>query len=160
MPSIPLPMLAAEAAGAIVVGCSGGLDSSVLLHRLAAEPAIGARGLRAVHIHHGLQPGADDWAEHCRRQALALGVAFEVARVVVDRTSGCGLEAAARDARYAALQAAMAPGDGATAPDQLTEARHRGEGANPTKRGTRHPWALAPQVSDPPPATALGAGRL
>ncbi|HRF83639.1 MAG TPA: ATP-binding protein, partial [Pseudoxanthomonas sp.] len=58
-------MLPAEAAGAIVVGFSGGLDSGVLLHRLAGEPSIRARGLRAVHVHHGLQAGADAWAAHC-----------------------------------------------------------------------------------------------
>lgn len=121
--SIPLPALAAEAAGAIVAGCSGGLDSTVLLQRLAAEPWIRARGLRAVHIHHGLQAGADDWAGQCRRQAQALGVPFDVIRVGVDRDSGCGLEAAARQARYAALEATMAPGE------VLATAHHRDDQA-------------------------------
>lgn len=110
-PSFPLPGLDAEAVGAIVVGYSGGLDSSVLLHRLAAEPAIRARGLRAVHIHHGLQAAAEEWAAHCRRQAQALGLAFEQVSVVVDRSGGRGLEASAREARYAALEARMAPGE-------------------------------------------------
>lgn len=103
-------MLPAEAAGAIVVGFSGGLDSGVLLHRLAGEPSIRARGLRAVHVHHGLQAGADAWAAHCGRIARALEVPFEVVRVTVERDSGRGPEAAAREARYAALGAAMAPG--------------------------------------------------
>ncbi|KAF1686234.1 tRNA lysidine(34) synthetase TilS [Pseudoxanthomonas broegbernensis] len=95
--------------GAWVVGFSGGLDSTALLHRLAAEP--GRRPLRAVHVHHGLQPAADAWAEHCRQQALQLGVPFELYRVEVPHRGGAGLEAAARAARYAALGAAMAPGD-------------------------------------------------
>ena len=63
----PLPLLPARAQGRVWVALSGGLDSSVLLHRLASEPALRARGLRAVHVHHGLQAGADDWAAHCRR---------------------------------------------------------------------------------------------
>ena len=107
----PLPTLAAGASGALVVAFSGGLDSGVLLHRLANEPALRARGLRAVHVHHGLQAGADDWAAHCRRQARALEVPLQVMQVTVDRRSGLGLEAAARAARYAALQATMAAGE-------------------------------------------------
>ena len=43
--AFPLPSLPAGVTGAVVVGCSGGLDSSVLLHRLANEPALRARGL-------------------------------------------------------------------------------------------------------------------
>ena len=58
----------------MLVGFSGGLDSSVLLHALAAQPALRARGLQALHVHHGLQPDADDWAAHCQRQALRLDV--------------------------------------------------------------------------------------
>ena len=65
---LALPALPVETAGALVVGYSGGLDSTVLLHRLAAEPAMRARGLRAVHVHHGLQAAADAWANHCERQ--------------------------------------------------------------------------------------------
>ena len=71
---LALPALPVETAGALVVGYSGGLDSTVLLHRLAAEPAMRARGLRAVHVHHGLQAAADAWANHCEQQAGALGV--------------------------------------------------------------------------------------
>ena len=112
-PAVPvLPLdLPAEASGAVVVAFSGGLDSTVLLHRLAAEPALRARGLRAVHVHHGLQAAADDWAAHCLRQAQALEVPLEVARVQVPRDAGLGVEAAARHARYAALARALAPGD-------------------------------------------------
>ena len=49
--AFPLPSLPAGVTGAVVVGCSGGLDSSVLLHRLAAEPSIRAHGLRAQAQH-------------------------------------------------------------------------------------------------------------
>ena len=108
---IDLPGLPAEANGAVVVGWSGGLDSTVLLHLLAGEPAIRARGLRAVHVHHGLQAAADAWAAHCERQAVALGVPLRVLRVDVPRDAGSGLEAAAREARYAALSSTLAQGD-------------------------------------------------
>lgn len=110
-PFLPLPEPPAAARGAIVVACSGGLDSSVLLHRLATDPALRARGLRAVHVHHGLQAGADAWAAHCSQQARALDVPLQVLRIEVPRDSGSGLEAAAREARYAALSGTLAAGD-------------------------------------------------
>jgi len=92
---------------AFVVAFSGGLDSTVLLHLALAA---GLRYLSAVHVHHGLQAAADDWARHCESQCLALGVDFSLARVSVPPASGQGPEAAARAARYAALSAAVPPG--------------------------------------------------
>lgn len=100
----PLPLT--HGAG-VLVGYSGGLDSTVLLHRLAHDPAMRARGLRAIHVHHDLHPDADAWALHCERSCAALGVALQVVRVDVDRGSGLGLEGAARVARYAAFAHAL-----------------------------------------------------
>nr|WP_246387766.1 tRNA lysidine(34) synthetase TilS [Chiayiivirga flava] len=93
----------------LVVGFSGGLDSSVLLHALAALPAARARGLRAVHVDHGLHPASADWASHCTRVAARLDVPLRVERVQVAHDAGLGLEAAARAARHAAFRAAMTP---------------------------------------------------
>jgi len=81
------------------VGFSGGLDSTVLLHLLAGLRGELGCQLSAVHVHHGLSPRADAWAEHCRRQCAGLEVSLRVARVAVNR-AGLGLEAAAREARY------------------------------------------------------------
>ena len=78
--------------GPLLLACSGGLDSTVLLHRLAAEPALRARGLRAVHVDHGLHPRSADWAEACAEHCRQLGVALQVQRVTVIET-GQGLEA-------------------------------------------------------------------
>ena len=46
--------------GAICVGFSGGLDSTVLLDALHR---VGRRETTAVHVHHGLSPNAGDWQE-------------------------------------------------------------------------------------------------
>src|SRR5215831_21047064 len=78
--------------GAIVVGFSGGLDSTVLLHALAALPAARARGLRAVHVDHGLQAQSAQWAAHCAAVAAALDVPIEVMATGVLDTAGKGIE--------------------------------------------------------------------
>lgn len=95
----------------LCVGLSGGLDSSVLLHLLAARESVRSAGLRALHVHHGLQPQADQWAADCGERCQSLGVQLEVVRVTVDRTSGAGLEAAARRARHAAFAGSLAAGE-------------------------------------------------
>lgn len=95
----------------VLVGLSGGLDSTVLLHALAARPAQCEAGLRAVHVHHGLQAGADEWAARCAELCNLLEVPLRVMRVEVQRDSGQGLEAAARAARYAAFAGALQAGE-------------------------------------------------
>jgi tRNA(Ile)-lysidine synthase len=90
----------------ICVAYSGGVDSSVLLHALAA--ARGANpsfGLSAIHIHHGLSPNAEHWVKHCETTCNALALPLDVVRVRVERQSEIGIEAAARAARYDALLA-------------------------------------------------------
>lgn len=103
---LDLPPLAPRAR--VWVALSGGLDSTVLLHLLheARVP-----GLRAVHVHHGLQAAADEWVRTVRGMCRALGVPLTVRRVTVEAGHGGGPEAAAREARYAALRALMKPGD-------------------------------------------------
>ena len=104
------------------IALSGGLDSSVLLHllaRLSNREALPP--LSAIHIHHGLQPVADAWPEHCRQVCAALGIPLQVRHVQV--ASGASLERAAREARYAALAAELGAGD------VLLTAQHRDDQA-------------------------------
>ncbi len=82
----------------ILVGLSGGVDSVVLLHSLSRLMPV-----RAVHIHHGLSPNADAWARFCTRLCRRLQVPLAVRKVKVAK-AGKGLEAAAREARYAAFR--------------------------------------------------------
>ena len=107
----------------IVVGFSGGLDSTALLHALAASTDARAQGLRAVHVHHGLHPDADAWANHCERVCVELEVPLQVLRVQVDRMSGRGPEGAARAARLQAFRTAL------DADEVLALAHHRDDQA-------------------------------
>jgi tRNA(Ile)-lysidine synthase len=82
------------------VALSGGPDSLALTAIAAAE-----RPTTALIVDHGLQTGSRAVAETARQQALSVGcVAARIIPVVVGRAGGP--EAAARKARYTALQAA------------------------------------------------------
>ena len=88
----------------IIVGLSGGADSAMLLvyARLLA-PKYHLK-ITALHIHHGLQKPADEWAAHSQALCEMLGVDVIIKRVAVDETSGLGMEASARQARYLAYK--------------------------------------------------------
>lgn len=93
----------------LLVGLSGGLDSSALLDTLAALPEARARGLRAVHVNHHLQPDAEQWARRCRTLCRERDISFTVLDVVVPTDDGSGPEAAARSARMGACAQHLRP---------------------------------------------------
>ncbi len=105
----------------LTLALSGGLDSVVLLHALLALRDHHPFELQAVHVHHGLSPHADDWADFCERLCAAHGVKLTIHRVQVARDDPAGIEAAARRERqriFAALDA-----------DFLLTAHHRDDQA-------------------------------
>ncbi|GGX98073.1 tRNA lysidine(34) synthetase TilS [Streptomyces minutiscleroticus] len=88
----------------VLVACSGGADSMALASALAFEaPKLGVRA-GGVTVDHGLQPGSDLRAAEVVHRLTGLGLGpVESVAVSVGREGGP--EAAARDARYAALDA-------------------------------------------------------
>jgi tRNA(Ile)-lysidine synthase len=90
----------------LLVALSGGADSVALAAAVAFEAP--KRGLRAVSVtvDHGLQHGSADAAAGAASVARALGLEARVIRVVVGDSGGP--EAAAREARYAALSSEAA----------------------------------------------------
>ncbi|HSJ81125.1 MAG TPA: tRNA lysidine(34) synthetase TilS [Thiobacillus sp.] len=92
----------------LVLALSGGLDSTVLLHTLLALRDQHPFELRAVHVHHGLSPHADAWADFCTRLCAAHAVQSSIHHVAIARDDAAGIEAAARRERqriFAALDA-------------------------------------------------------
>lgn len=89
---------------AVIVALSGGADSLALAAAVAFEaPKLDIRAL-AVTIDHGLQEGSATVAAHAATQARALGLDAIVVPVTVDENHPDGPEAAARAARYDALE--------------------------------------------------------
>ncbi len=87
----------------VTVGYSGGLDSTVLLHAANRHAAGAGLSLSALHVHHGLSPNADAWADSCRRVCEQFSIPLIVGRVAVPARSGEGIEAAARRLRHKAF---------------------------------------------------------
>lgn len=113
----------------MLLALSGGLDSSLLLNFLVAlqiqtKPVLDFR-LRAMHIHHGLSPKADEWVSFCQSLCAKYQIPVDVVHVHVDRASNLGIEAAARQVRYQALNAELESGKA----DYIVLAHHRDDQA-------------------------------
>jgi len=101
--------------GLVLVACSGGADSLALAAVTATEARRVGRSVRspgyavragAVVVDHGMQAGSDTVAQTAAARCRGIGLdPVLVRRVTVDAGAG-GPEGAARDARYAALDAA------------------------------------------------------
>lgn len=109
----------------LLLGLSGGVDSVSLLHQLMQWRQTFGFHLHAMHVHHGLSPNADYWAGHCQWLCQQYQIPFTITRVAVTNT-GAGLEAAAREARYAALYSYHYQSQ---APDWIVTAHHQGDQA-------------------------------
>lgn len=138
---------------------SGGGDSQALLYALAhAAKTEDLPPIHALHVHHGLHPEADAWAEMCAAHCARVKIPLSVARVTVTE-EGKGLEAAARAARYQVFRQRIGPGEGMfTAHHQDDQAETlllqllRGAGpaglaAMPVRAALGQGWLLRPFLS-------------
>jgi tRNA(Ile)-lysidine synthase len=91
----------------VLVALSGGADSLALAAATSFEAARAGIRAGAVIVDHGLQVGSADVAARAADQARSLGLDPVIVTRVEVGTNG-GPEAAARDARYAALADAAA----------------------------------------------------
>ncbi|MFR9728924.1 tRNA lysidine(34) synthetase TilS [Saccharopolyspora sp. MS10] len=126
----------------LLVACSGGADSLALA--AATAHAARDRRLSARIVDHGLQQGSADVAARAAEQLDELGFT-DVAVLRVRVTGGGGPEAAARRARYAALERARPEGAavllGHTLDDQAeTVLLGLGRGSGARSLAGMRPW--------------------
>jgi len=114
-----------------LVAYSGGIDSTVLLHTCRRYidlltdsqvklPNSKVPALHAIHVDHQLSDHHSEWVEHCEQFCRRLNVPLNVSVVDVVNT-GKGVEQAARDARYRAIDERLLQFD---APVVLLTAHH------------------------------------
>ncbi|MDH5181823.1 MAG: tRNA lysidine(34) synthetase TilS [Gammaproteobacteria bacterium] len=95
-----------------LIAFSGGCDSRVLLHALAAlRSHLNDVVVQAVHVNHGLQARAGEWEQHCQTVCDELNIPLHILRVDATAQPGESREAAARRARYYAFKSLIKSGD-------------------------------------------------
>jgi len=86
------------------IAFSGGLDSCVLLDAMAVlQSEQQSWSCSAIHVHHGINKGADEWAGFCQRFCADRAIPCEIIYVNAQPTAGESPEALARELRYQAL---------------------------------------------------------
>ncbi|WP_067573482.1 tRNA lysidine(34) synthetase TilS [Nocardia acidivorans] len=140
--------------GGVVVGLSGGADSLAL----TATAVVEAEVVDACIVDHGLQEGSAAVAARAAETALRLGC--RSARVLtVGVGTGGGLEAAARRARYAALDAARLELD--HSPPRIDRGAPDPSASYPRPHGSRSgkPVLLGHTLDDQAETVLLGLAR-
>lgn len=90
---------------------SGGLDSRVLLRLCVKLRQQSPFTLKAIHIHHGLSPRADQWLQACQSTCEQESVDFVHLSLETQPLPGESVEEYARKHRYEKLAAILGPED-------------------------------------------------
>jgi tRNA(Ile)-lysidine synthase len=79
------------------------MDSVLLLHLLGQLAPRCDWRLSALHVHHGISPNADAWADFCAKLCARDGIPLQIERVDITPLRQHGVEAAARKLRHDAF---------------------------------------------------------
>ena len=90
---------------------SGGLDSCVLLHALHRLSSELSAEVKAIHINHGWDPKAQEWAHFCQAICNELGIPCQVIAIDARPPPGESPEAWARQRRYQAMERLLSQGE-------------------------------------------------
>ena len=88
--------LALNATATFYVAYSGGVDSTVLLHLMAAVQKIRPINVVALHVNHNLQSRSGSWSQRCAAQCADLNIPFQQVSLALEQNN----ELVARNARY------------------------------------------------------------
>lgn len=154
--SFQAAIAAFEPALPLVVGLSGGADSTALL----AACALRWPGqVHALHVHHGLQAAADHFEQHCVALCRRLEVPLTVRRVDARHAPGESPEDAARRARYEAFRAPMPVGSAQGAIKSIAIAHHADDQAETVLLALSRGAGL-PGLAAMPRAVSWADGRM
>lgn len=95
----------------IWIAYSGGLDSTVLLHLVSVNREQLGPEIIAVHVNHQISKNSVFWENHCKEICKRLDVKLKIIEVDATTPKGTGLEAHARQLRYAAIEKLMKKND-------------------------------------------------
>ena len=96
----------------IIVGFSGGIDSTVLLYGVCALARKGllSSNIKAIHVNHGLNDSCEEWESFCRRICSAYNVDLQVKNLEgLSKGRDLYSEGFLRTERYREFESALDP---------------------------------------------------
>jgi tRNA(Ile)-lysidine synthase len=94
----------------ILIGYSGGPDSTALVHLLSSLKAHQEIDVKAIHINHNLSKHSAMWENHCIETCSKLNINLITESIEI-KVHGGGLESASRKARYRVFEKILNAGD-------------------------------------------------
>ena len=86
------------------------MGATLLLHSLC-QTGIPHQKIKAIHVHHGLLPEAEQWTQYCQQLCRQCDVELKIKRLNSKPAHGESIEAWARQQRYAVFTTLMKPND-------------------------------------------------
>ncbi|MCZ6804688.1 MAG: tRNA lysidine(34) synthetase TilS [Proteobacteria bacterium] len=93
------------------IACSGGMDSSVMLHLFYYNKSKIKQLLEIIYVNHGLQEKSVDWGVFCKKQCQHYDIPFKQLDISENCPKGLSIEEWAREKRYSLISQVMNKND-------------------------------------------------